>query len=323
MSSPEPEPQAAPAAPAPTPAYSRIDLTAYWPHLTLACVILIFVLCVFLWRVSELRPFLAAGGAAVAAFAGALPGLLTPDMRGKWLFAVAISAMITAGVFFATKDQSDALETLRQQRQQLTFRLSAERETIAGLIRLQDASQRDAFLLDAGRHQRALYRNRQYTTILDTARTMIEIDPDNGHGLYYAAEAYRHFGNWAEMRDMLTKFLAAAESIPESRTGAATACYERPRGYCNERVAYVQHLMAMEFLRASTELRGEDRFEALISAYRYGRADLEARPEGFQGDGRYPSSCEVLRTISRQLRAMRRTTTRVDEFVNGQEACNA
>lgn len=48
-------------------------------------VLIVFLVCVALWEIAWLRPYLAAGGAGLAAFLGPIPGIISPDSRSKWL----------------------------------------------------------------------------------------------------------------------------------------------------------------------------------------------------------------------------------------------
>jgi len=278
-------------------------------------VLLVFFICGWLWHFSELRPYLATAGAAVAAFAGPLPALLTPELRGKWLFAVGISALITVGVWFATKDLQDQLQRTAAERAQLSERLDDLSGSIGSLVRQQPDEQRSSLLLAAGQHERNLYRERRFWLILDSARTILEIDPDNGHGLYYAGEAYRHFHEWNDMRDMFQKFIAAADANPDSQTGVAKDCYARPNGFCMERLAYINHLMALDSLAAADAATGAMRIDALHAAFRFERDDLARRPAGFLADGKILSSCEVLRRVSAELKAANADNSEVDVFL--------
>jgi|GEM_PF-4885912 len=314
------EPQAAPQAPPPLQRLS--DLARRAPLVPAAAVVLVLavlVVCVWLWQIAWLRPALATAGAAVAAFAGPIPALLTPELRGKWLFAVVIAACTAAGVWFATKDLQDRLDRSAADSQDLSNRLEGVMVWVGDTIRQEPPEQRAAFLLAAGRSEKRFYRERRYTMILDSARTVVEIDPDNGHGLYYAGEAYRHFGDWDNMRDMFQKFLTAAAANPDSTTGTARDCYDRPEGFCKERLAYVNHLMALDSLGSAANVSDGPRIDALHAGFGFERDALRLWPGGFPADGRFISSCDVLRHVSRGLNESGARTADVDAFARQQK----
>ena len=315
-----------------------------WAFVAVLVVAVVLGACVWAWRFESWRPFLATAGAATAAFAGPLPGLLSPEIRGKWLFAVAIATLITAGVWFATKDLEESLKhaavrsaelegavsqregVIKQRESDIaaaSIRLAGERKMFGALMRQQEPKTRDAFLMSSGRQLRALYGNREYLEAEGLAATIIEIDPANGHGLYYGAEVYRHNKDLPNMRDLFQKFLAASEAFPTALTGSANDCYDRPHGYCLERIAYVNHLMALEYLRAAAEAGGKEKVEPLLAAMRFGMRDLTIRPDGFRGEDQFISSCEVLRVIARDLAAQGQSTERLNTFVASLPSCTA
>jgi hypothetical protein len=288
------------------------------PAIAIILLLAVLLACVWLWQISWLRPFLATAGAAVAAFAGPIPALLTPELRGKWLFAVVIAACTAAGVWFATEDLQDRLNRTAAENFDTSKRLDGTTAWVGDAVRQESPEQRATFLLAAGRSEKGFYRERRYTMILDSTRMILEIDPDNGHGLYYAGEAYRHFGDWDNMRDMFQKFLSAAAGSPDSLTGAAHDCYDRPDGFCKERLAYVNHLMALDSLGSAANASDGSKIDTLHSTFAFESEALAHWPGGFPADGRFLSSCDVLRHISQGLLASGASAASVDAFAKHQ-----
>lgn len=291
------------------------------PAVAVAVVLIVLAICIWLWEIPWLRPFLATAGAAVAAFAGPIPALLTPELRGKWLFAVVIAACTAAGVWFATEDLQQRLEKTAAANADAAQRLDGVMAWMGDTVRQEPAEQRGAFLLAAALSERQLYRQRRYATILDSARTVLQIDADNGHALYYAGEAYRHFGDWDNMRDMFQKFISAAAENPGSRTGDARDCYRRPDGYCRERLGFVNHLMALDSLTSASSASGGVKIDALHAAFAFERDAMTDWPTGFSADGRFLSSCDVLRQVSQGLKGLAADATNVDAVAK-HNGCN-
>lgn len=320
-----------------------------WLYILLAALVVAIALAIWFWRIAHLRPYIATSGAAIVALSGPALQVLSLSTWATRLLAGLIATLTAAGAWFATEDLQDSLSQswrerarlaqevrlLSEQRSQLSSRLTALTAATGAFIRERPNDQKQLFLLAAGQYQRTLYRTRQYWLILDFARVMLEVDPENGHGLYYAAEAHRHFArelqrsqatpnaadqDWFEMRDMLQKYLAASESHSDALTGAGRECYERAHGYCRERVAWANHLTALDALRVAAAASGEVKVESLLTAVRHADAELRLWPGGFEGAGTFPSSCQIPRIVARELTDLGRDHARADAVVAAHSA---
>jgi hypothetical protein len=98
---------------------------------------------------------------------------------------------------------------------------------------------------------------------------LLALDPENGHGLYYRGEVKRLSDQerfsakscvnipLAENTTLpdayhndFNRYLDNVRSLPEIEAGGNTArknCYDRPRGYCPQRTAWIEHLLANDF----------------------------------------------------------------------------
>jgi hypothetical protein len=281
------------------------------PALALCAVAAIFALCAVLWRFEPLRPVLTTLGAASGAFLSPLPGLLTPETRGKWLIAIAISAIITAGTWFAAKNLEDNLAATREevsvaQTQAKSFetRLIEQRGVTATFIGRQDSALQDRIFLAAGPFYKSLFNEKRWQAIVDSTLAMLAVRPTNGHALYFAGEAYRNTDRRDEMRNMFQNYEAAARGRADARTGDASRCYASPDGFCGERLAWVLHLMANDYLSEAAQTEGVRRRSALSTALSYETKQLGVRKTGFLFNEGVRSSCEILRTVKRELTAL-------------------
>lgn len=319
--------------------------------LTLLGVIAIFALCVTLWDVGWLRPYLAAGGAGLAAFLGPIPGIVSPESRTKWLLSIFVAALITAGTWLATRDLEDRLDGMREAALDAERAATAAREATAAareadaahdafvtkvLIGLPPAGRKGLFE-SAPRKLWSVYNDKRrdhktpdtkdHQIVLDMALMLLEVDRENGHALYYAGEAYAKLGNFAEMIRLLQHYLASAEKYPaDAATGSADDCYKRPNGYCAERVGWVSHLLADRYLNEALTLSDGERAIKLAQAFDYEEKAVRIKkwpPEhhhpGFDTGGITPgySSCKILLTVAGEQRRLGINPTNVIRF--GQE----
>jgi hypothetical protein len=115
------------------------------------------------------------------------------------------------------------------------------------------------------------------------ARFLLEIDPNNGHGLYFEGEALRIRGPAYrdKFREHFNQFVSVAEKVsPGSFTDHSTAeqAYATGAGFSAERIAWVLHLLANDFLNdALAEADPRDRAEKLRTAREKAERALQIR----------------------------------------------
>ncbi len=282
-----------------------------WPGLALAAVAAIFLLCIGLWRFPALRPALAAAGAGAAAFLGPLPGLLAPETRGKWLASIAIAALIAAGTWLATSYLDDNWHAAEERTAHVEAMLAAHDAAYEALLKEQSRPTQDAFLTSTGTLYRNLFTEKQYDLIRELSELMLDVRPDNGHARYYLGETYHLQNDRTQMRGTFQRYLADADAHPEAARGSAAACYAGASGYCAERLGWVNHVLAADYLDEAASRRDVAASAALHTALDYERADLAVRRNGFNAIGRTKSSCEVLQSIESSFKRLGEDTTEV------------
>ena len=291
---------------------SRIGgLIGRWAGTILILFIAVLAACALLWHTIGLHAYVAAFGAAIATFLSPLPGLLSPEARGKWLVAIIVSPLVGLATWYATHDLEESQANLLEERSKLaldkanlTGRLQQDNVAVAAVLTdLAPTTRKETFVVIA-RKLHDLFGRKQFSSVIDIADAMLAADPDNGHGLYFAGEAYRVTGDRTDMRGAFQHYFAAADHDPDARTGDAAACSARPRGFCAERSAWIGHLMANDYF---AEAKGEDgsmKIDDLRNAIVYERKSFSFRSAEFLHDQWAHSSCELLEELARQLEAL-------------------
>jgi len=131
-------------------------------------------------------------------------------------------------------------------------------------------------------------KSRQFTVSPAIVKFMLEVDPDNGHGLYYDGTLTRwmHMDNrssvmFLESHIAFRRYLQIEPSIAE-RDGDGEACYARGRGYCAERTAWINHQMANDLFQLAGRSTGADaKRENLRLAKHHAEACIKVRPACF------------------------------------------
>lgn len=274
---------------------------------SLVGVIVIFLACVALWDVAWLRPYLAAGGAGLAAFLGPIPGIISPEARSKWLASIVVAAVITVGTWLATRDLEDRLDTAVDSG-------AAHDAFVAGVLGDLSPAGRQELFRTAPHRLWLLYNEkdeakRDYKTMLDMAVALLAIERENGHALYFAGQAQWQLGNRAEMIRLFQHYVALAREQPEAMNGDAKACYARAHGYCAERWGWVSHLLADAYLTQALGQADADRGEtlSLVLDYEMKAVTLKKWKDdhhhaGFNADRKTGSrsSCSILHTVARE-----------------------
>src|SRR5207237_681711 len=84
---------------------------------------------------------------------------------------------------------------------------------------------------------------------------LFALDPNSGTGWYYRGEARRRAGSAELGRDAFKQYLAVEKSLPpeDRRTNKASL-----RGYFPERTAWIQHLLARDYLQLAERTQQHD-----------------------------------------------------------------
>ena len=140
----------------------------------------------------------------------------------------------------------------------------------------------------------------------DDIRTLLKLDPKNGHALYYTGELARlkdplrftsksclkvPFTESASILDPyhndFYRYLDTAASLAAIETGgdvSAEACYQRAKGYCPQRTAWIHHLLANDLYEVATASNvAGDRRDRLTRTLRHAKAARALYPPtGFE-----------------------------------------
>lgn len=292
-----------------------------WSVLTLLAVLAILLLCVLLWDLVEVRPLLATVGAGLAAFLGPIPGIISPELRSKWLVTIFVSAAIAAGTWFATQDLANHLQESKDQTSALEGRLEQHKKGLVLLLAKATPETMASIQAVAGPTLKSLYHQERYREVLDLALPLLELDPNNGTSLSFVAYAYRALGDWGSAKKYMENYLALAQGIDAAKTGAQGKCYDNPAGFCAERTGWLSHLRAAIAVReAEAQPEIEKRLKLLVEAFEHEKRNVRiakwkrpGKDEGFDANEEEPmSSCEVLQRIVVQLTAAKRPADHVE-----------
>jgi hypothetical protein len=280
---------------------------------TVGIVVVVLIACVLLWDVAWLRPYLAAFGAGAAAFLGPLSGIISPEARTKWLSSILIAGLIALFTWFGTADLDARLNASET-------RNASYLRAFETVLKSSNGDAQDSVVLAAGRVCRHLYREeKQPQAVLDLALLILSVRPNNGHGLYFAAEAHREMNNIGGAIGRLQNYLAQADHEPDASVGDWAACYGRANGFCAERTGWVLHLIADHLVAEAASLSDDARQQALWDAFKQEIRNVELvkwHREGdkddpladagqpFRKQGTVRSSCEILRIAERELAAL-------------------
>ncbi len=146
-------------------------------------------------------------------------------------------------------------------------------------------SDKPAVIKYSARTMRQRFNLQDIDCVLGLATVLIEVNQDNGHGLYYSGEAWRAKAKQEptranffreQMRAYFFRYLDAESSLTlGERDGDGAACYQREKGYCAERTAWINHLMAIDYYQqAQDTVDKEVKMHHLQRALKFVNKDL-------------------------------------------------
>jgi tetratricopeptide (TPR) repeat protein len=284
-----------------------------WSVLTLASVAAILLICIALWDVVSLRPVLATIGAGLAAFLGPIPGIISPEIRAKWLVTIGVSALIAAGTWFATQDLANHLQASEDEVHTLNERIASQNDGVVDLLKAASPDALDAVFIASSGVMRARHKAKKPEEVLDLAIPLWRLRPENGTALAFAGYASRALGRFDDAKKYFENYIALAPTVEASSLGAQKVCNERADGYCAERTGWIYHLRATMALREAAQAEGAQRLKLLqealdreasnVALIKWNRPDK--LDQGFNAEEEEPlSSCDVLESVATQLKAM-------------------
>ncbi|MEQ1755161.1 MAG: hypothetical protein ABL973_13630 [Micropepsaceae bacterium] len=291
-----------------------------WSILTLTSVVAILLVCIALWDVVWLRPTLATIGAGLAAFLGPIPGIISPEIRAKWLVTIGVSALIAAGTWFATQDLANQLQASKDEQLALNLRLEAHKAGFVDLLKYTSPQAEEAVFLQADHVMRAMHKAHQPQQVLDFALPLLQLRPYNGTALAFAGYANRNLGRLDDAKKYFENYIAYMPDVDAARIGAQKACNERADGYCAERTGWIFHLRATMALREAVHAEGASKLKLLQEAFEREESNVllvkwnrpDKPDQGFNSEAEESlSSCDVLQEIAAQLEAMKKLSSHV------------
>lgn len=224
------------------------------------------------------RPFLVVLAAALGTMSAALAGF-SPTIYGKIVPAALASILVGLGTWFTTFQLDDEKKSFQTR---LTFFQEAFVDAANGL----PEGERSDLILKLAKVLSTQTGQKHFDHVDDLSAFVLKVAPENGHGLYFSGEVsrIRSFYERASlaaidrerMRGQFDRYLSVEATLPpDQRNGAAKACYERPQGFCGERTAWINHIMANDFFDQASKTRDQQGgISALKSSCNYLRASL-------------------------------------------------
>lgn len=291
--------------------------------ITCVAVLVLMIAAIWLWHFHGLRVYIAGLGTAVATFLGAfLPSVIEPKTRGKWLIAVGVAAFVGVVAGFGADQAEKERKHAEKEASLLNERVSLQQQFFRASVKSLSEDEKRKFLLGASRQLAKLYPHATAEPILDVVAVVNEIDSENGHALYFAGEEFRSLFDQTDMRGVFQRYLASVPRHPLALDGIAHDCHDRVDGYCGERTALINHMMARDAYDEALKYDGERRATGLRTALDYEQKVLDiwhvdehgsTKYWHFNRDGTFASSCEILLGIAMQFRATGQPTKDADE----------
>jgi hypothetical protein len=259
-----------------------------------AVLMLLIGVCFWLWHIEWLRPWLAGIGAALVAILGPIPGLLSPETRLKWLALVVVAALIGGGTWYISKYMED-------QEQEAQYR----EHFSESLLNQIPPIMKNELCRGVARQLQHLVKTRDYQGAKQQSTILRALSPSNGHALYFAGEADRGLRDYGDMLSALKNYLYYADkNQAEAYEGSADDCYDRASGYCAERTAWIEHLLANYFYVRAQSQKGSEKAVTLEEVVAHELYVARRREVGFHADSTTRDTTDLLRQAAEQMKAL-------------------
>lgn len=185
---------------------------------------------------------------------------LPKDRAAQWLAKLrrpkVIAAAIAVGtVIIAIGSFADALKKIADAWESFT---DPKTMSVTGLQNLVLATADEAGREFASKTQgkKALVARSEFASTEKLLRRISRLDPGNGHAIYYTGLIMRWTGDRPGSHTVLYSYIARMNQsggVQKEDDGSPKYCFEYWRGYCKERAAWLNHLLALDFSKDAAE----------------------------------------------------------------------
>lgn len=251
--------------------------------LTLA--LLLTGVALFIWgnRFQEWTPWVGTAASGFGAMLCAAAGLMPSEMRGRWLMIIAGGLFAGWVTWYTAFDQSNQIEDWHRRTEAANNRADAanvqaelangRRELIkndvaryiSGLpvddidVVLKQAgallANRFAEAMKAATDAKRAFRPADFGPSQDIISVILALNKNNGHALYFSGEIARLTGDPDRGQTQFFSYLETERTlVAESRAGGTeTAACRTAKGYCRQRTAWINHLLANDIYQAANK----------------------------------------------------------------------
>ncbi len=224
-------------------------------------------------------------GSILGILATAIAGIISRETPGRWMLVVVGTVFVGWFARYGAIQLQQARSTIDDDRR----RALLTEQDLLEYVR-NTPSEKTATILHVARRLRRYFRAHppDIAHCDDLLHFLSQLDPDNGHTLYFRGEIERVEGKLRESRDdffTYNEFADREERGAPSGSTSSDACYAGTtgeRGYCRQRAGWVCHLLANELYREGCQAAHlGDRREKFESARKFADCALADFPEGF------------------------------------------
>lgn len=141
--------------------------------------------------------------------------------------------------------------------------------------------------------------------VRDLITTLVQLDPRNGHALYYSGEMKRWLGKITEARKDFYGYLESEPQQPNAIAEddiSAEVCYRSAAGYCRQRSGWICHLLASDFYKMGLAASSSDQARFYFKhAINYAQKAQTFFPGGFEQE---PNTQKMERESQERIKAM-------------------
>ena len=262
-----------------------------------------------LWYFRAARPILVPVSAALGSLFSGVSGFSSISTKAKVILVVLATALVGLGTWYPTFD-------LEHEKDSFQNKYTLMRETFLNYAKALNDDGRSTLLLQLAKDLRQGNGSRRFEDVMDLSNFVLDVSPNNGHGLYFSGEVSRIKGDREQMRGQFDRYLSIENHLPlDERDGDAEICYkERPDGFCAERTGWIEHLLANDFYHLASRAKDNAaKASDLKSACNYLKGSVEHFPQGFHAYQTTLSSEDLKSRLQTEPRESSGDATHIDQ----------
>ena len=232
-------------------------------------------------------------------------GVMAAALPSAWADEVSFGDV--SSVLLQTQQIAAAMPTpaSRPVNDQGALDMEVQTKDLVAFVGALSKEEQDAVISKTASMMRGYFKNGDYSRTEEVRKLLSALNADSGYAYYFEGEVKRKTGHREQSHLPFEKYLAHEKTLPAevSKTGPEIKeCSKDALGYCQQRTAWICHLLANDYFAMSAKEGPEQKMTLLQKAASHAQCALDNYPpKGFDAIGSMPQTVELQNQIKMSL----------------------